>query len=117
MSMTLDELIAAHPILQNVVCGVSVPQGWIPIVDEAATALTAIGGVCVDQIKQKFGGLRIYARAGSHDDAAVSDVIVRAVAKAETTCERCGSTDQAKIHTSKRGFMENLCAKHRLPSL
>lgn len=111
--MTNDELIAAHPILQNVVCGVYVPQGWIPIVAEAAQAMAGIQGVVVEQVKQKFGGLRIYTKGGSVDDAAVKDIVLRAVSSAEKTCEACGSTDDAKLHKSSRGWVRNLCVKCR----
>ncbi len=90
--MTHDELLNAHPLLQSAECGVSVPHGWIALVHDLMSKLEAIGGVRVDQIKQKFGSLRVYVayKAALHN-AEVDRLIDDAEDVASRTCEVCGA--------------------------
>lgn len=87
--------------LDNVVCGADCGPGWVPII-EPVLALCEIYGVGVDQIKEKFGGLRIYT-GHSHDvvDAAIHD----AETLAWKTCEECGAEGKRR----SGGWIRTLC--------
>ena len=90
--MTLEEVIQAHKILQNVECGVDIPPGWVLILHDLATKLEAIPGVVIAQVKEKFGHLRVYHQFGSSDDSLVDRLIAAAEDQAKVTCEVCGKS-------------------------
>lgn len=60
----------------------------------------------VQQIKEKFGGLRFYYEGG---DREVSGMVTMAEAWAARTCETCG--DRGKQRSSG-GWVRTLCDKH-----
>lgn len=60
--------------------------GWLGILDELGPVLE-LHGAHVHQVKEKLGGLRVYA---SPAPAEVDDAIDVARAKASLTCEQCG---------------------------
>jgi len=72
-------------------CNFDVGEGWRAIIEGLCHDLTAmnIPGLRAFQIKQKFGGLRIYLE--HTDEQAVYDRIDQAEALAAMTCEQCGS--------------------------
>lgn len=105
--MTLQELIAAYPIFQNVKCGVSVGHGWVSILKDFAEELTDVKDVEIAQVKQKFGSLRIYAQLGSSDDSRVDRAIAKACERAERTCETCGSENG--VIDSRGGYIQTVC--------
>ena len=80
------------------------------MIEKAAAAIDAFNAahpdspVEVSQIKQKFGGLRIY-----HYNApeALKQLIDKAVAASWQTCERCGST--IGVTTNLHGYRLTLC--------
>ena len=59
----------------------------------------------VQQIKEKFGGLRIYL---SSEDDYIFGIISMAEAMAARTCEVCG----AKGHLRSGSWFKNLCEEH-----
>lgn len=61
--------------------------------------------VLVDQIKEKFGGLRFYYTGG---DDYVDGVIAMAERWAECTCEVCGE----RGYPRKLGWIRTLCDEH-----
>lgn len=70
-------------------CGCTIEAGWFPLVRALVVALERRGfrGEQVDQIKQKFAGLRFYT--SSHDDY-VDRIIRVAEVASRDTCETCG---------------------------
>jgi len=70
----------------------------IPIPDEVST-------VVVQQIKEKFGGLRFYHVGG---DSMIDGMITMAEAWAAHTCEECG--EPGKFRTG--GWFKTLCDEH-----
>src|SRR6266540_3362653 len=75
-----------------------VRPGWIPILDRLAENLVALGwDRTLEQVKQKFGGLRFYlgrrdpTPLSSDDRAAISRRIDEATAESMRTCEGCGA--------------------------
>lgn len=63
------------------------------------------------EVKEKFGGLRIYGHPGSDDDFDRWNAIIReAEDRAAVTCELCGEPGQ---FGSSRGWSSTLCLEHR----
>ena len=98
----LDRVIARHPILQSV--DVSVPPGWVQLLDVLADELESVGAPPLAQIKSKFGGLRIYFDGGL---CAASDIVVRYEDLAAVTCENCGS--RGAFRHVRKGWLSTLC--------
>lgn len=106
--MTLNEVIASYPVLQNVACGVWAPSGWVPLLADLAKELSTVEGVKLSQVKQKFGGLRVYAEHGSADDAQVDRIIAKFTKRAAHTCEQCGLEGESVERQAARG-VRTLC--------
>lgn len=74
---------------QPIQLGFEVAKGWQPIVEEAAQKIEALNtDVACVQVKEKFGGLRIYT---DYIIDEVVEIIREAEKKAECTCEFCGA--------------------------
>jgi len=95
---------------------VEVPTGWRKIVGSAMSVFDLMRVKCdaevtIAQIKEKFGGLRIYW-SGDTDISAVREVLDAAVMVAESrawkTCEVCGETGK----TRGDGWIRTLCDGH-----
>jgi hypothetical protein len=101
---------------KNVRLGVSLGPGWMPIYVEAAGMMERIATstgleFSVDQVKQKLGGLRIYAWPISRDDMAYSalrNVIDTAANIAAKTCEYCGKPGRL----GGNGYIRVACEEH-----
>lgn len=86
--------------------------GWKSIVDEAIQKIhKENNNICILQVKEKFGGLRIYV--GFPEDISdavydnVTDIIKNAEIKASVVCELCGKPGgQCKIGSS---WLKTLC--------
>lgn len=83
----------------------SVFPGWASIVKEAVEKLEAKGAKIV-QVKEKFGGLRIYV--DRHDDE-INSIIEQAEWASEKICEFCG--DPGKQVTINH-WLHNVCPNH-----
>ena len=85
-------------------------KGWWPLIEKVAAAIDSFNAahpgtpVEVSQIKQKFGGLRIYLHNAPEDLRLLID---EAVAASWHTCEKCGST--ADVTTNLEGYRFTLC--------
>lgn len=90
-------------------CGIGFPPGWYDVVKGIFEFIEARGykDVRVQQIKEKFGGLRFYYEGGD-------DELFKMVAEAEDQtykiCDMCGK--QGQRHTA--GWIKTRCADHRL---
>lgn len=70
------------------------------------TAAEPCEQVVAQQIKEKFGTLRFYARGG---DEATGGMIHMAECMSAVTCEQCGAPGT----TAGRGYIQTLCDHHR----
>lgn len=64
--------------------------------------------VVVDQVKEKFGGLRFYYSGG---DEYISGLVSMAESMSYATCEECGNPGKPNIG----GWIRTLCTTHRHP--
>ena len=79
---------------------------WHPLIKDALTRIEALGNanLTVLQVKEKFGGLRIYLSLSSTEADAI---ITAAEAEASETCEECGSKEDVKLRGG--GWLRTLC--------
>jgi hypothetical protein len=96
--------------------GFAVGPGWWPILESLCTNIQhhidwknkkeeVVPQVTVEQIKEKFGGLRFYYQGG---DDTVYGLVRMAESWADQTCEECG-----KPGTSRNGgWIKTLCDEH-----
>lgn len=84
----------------------SVGPGWIPLLDQLCTDLVALGwNREVYQIKEKFGGLRFYAKSDDNYQV-LRPVLAAAEAKSLTICEHCGAPGELN---RTRAWLRTLC--------
>lgn len=110
--MTPEEALASER--QNV------GAGWQPLIDELDAQLRVLdAGYSVDQIKEKFGGLRYYITPSADTDETVmlqvTDLLWAAEEKSFTVCEDCGSTEAVSTQGrhAGRGWIRTLCGDCR----
>ncbi len=82
---------------------IEVGKGWRGIVERVLAAID--GQAELIQIKEKFGGLRVYVRKGS---GAVDEAIEQAEMDALYTCDVCGEDGRLGFE----GFIAVRCAEH-----
>lgn len=89
----------------------NVGVGWHPIIRELEEALNAIDPEYeIQQVKEKFGGLRYYAQTTNQQrwndfHAAIGE----AEEKSTHFCEECGQPAETK---SYYGWLKTLCTEH-----
>lgn len=92
---------------RNAQLGGQVGPGWEPIVDELHAKMLALDpGLRVDQVKEKFGGLRYYYTPHAAPDYTLSPVVREYEALCARTCEWCGSIENV---TTKGSWAKTLC--------
>lgn len=76
----------------------TVGNGWTPIVNKLLERLIELDpGVQIIQIKEKFGGLRVYCDNVADDrEVRVAVLVSGFEALADRTCEHCGSTNDVE---------------------
>ncbi|HYD54120.1 MAG TPA: hypothetical protein VEA99_15905 [Gemmatimonadaceae bacterium] len=86
----------------------SVGPGWADLV-RRSHALAMIAGVRVIQVKEKFGGLRVYTEPSTRE---LSDTLEEIEAESFTVCESCGAPgDRLRV---RRWWMVR-CPRCQLP--
>jgi len=71
--------------------GCSHGDGWYDILDVMCSNLEKYDGVILAQVKEKFGGLRIYIHGGNDDNwEEIHELISKAEEDSYKTCEYCG---------------------------
>jgi len=96
--------------------GFAVGAGWYPILEILCSNIQhhldwknreslVVPQVEVDQIKEKFGGLRFYYSGG---DDEISGMVRMAEAWADVACEECGAVGKRR----NGGWIRTLCDKH-----
>ncbi|MGY6026983.1 hypothetical protein [Streptomyces spinosirectus] len=69
----------------------SVGPGWQPLLARAHQQLCALSpDYVLNDLKEKFGGLRIHIETEQYDGSALRAVIAAAEEESEHTCEFCG---------------------------
>jgi hypothetical protein len=119
-----NDIRAKYPLFTGRNIGTQTAPGWWPILEEAFIALTEQAAklppgksVNIVQIKEKFGGLRIYldivgTEVGDDFESFYSpmlDIVRAASAKAIHTCEFCGNPGKQE---SIFGWIKTVCPKH-----
>ena len=105
-----EKLYADFPtFFEDSFWGVECSSGWFGILYQLMEAFTKVQDLPEDfhimQIKEKFGGLRVYVSSGSEE---VYDLIRKAEEVAMKTCEACGS--EAGSISTIGSWMRTLCA-------
>jgi hypothetical protein len=96
--------------------GFAVGPGWWPILESLCgqiqhhldwknKKLEVVAQVTVDQIKEKFGGLRFYYSGG---DDEISGMVSMAESWAAHSCETCGAPGERR----DGGWIKTLCDHH-----
>jgi hypothetical protein len=100
--------------------GFAIGEGWWPIIESLCANIQShtdwwnknretrpvVEQVVVEQIKEKFGGLRFYYEGG---DEQISGMVRMAEAWASHACEECGAPGTA----GGKGWIKTLCPTHR----
>jgi hypothetical protein len=111
--MKKSKLINPDPSLQNnlMAFGYECDKGWWPLIDECVAEIEKQAerekiDVQILQVKEKFGGLRIYVSSGTNK---IDDIIDRYEILADHLCETCGSFCTAKLRVC-HGWYKTLCS-------
>jgi hypothetical protein len=84
-----------------------VGPGWHPLLQQLHTDIAALDpGYKVAQVKEKFGGLRVYLTAYRHPD--INTLIHAAEAQSQETCEGCGAPGRIRNRVN-RVWLQCLC--------
>ena len=93
--------------------GAGVNPGWVPIVDALHAAVLDIDpDVKVDQVKEKFGGLRYYYGSDSERGDEIEALVREAESKCARTCEVCGEDAPKGPYAWGKYWINTLCEKH-----
>lgn len=95
--------------------GIAVAPGWLSLIDKMSEEISEIdSNVQYEQIKEKFGLLRVYTINGDEDKRQlVYDVIDKYTKLSRTTCEVCGEKGELRTDDWNRV----LCDTHHKESL
>lgn len=96
--------------------GFAIGKGWWHIIEALCANIQShidwqnrkeqvVAQVTVDQIKEKFGGLRFYYTGG---DDTIHGMVRIAEAWADSSCETCGDKGERR----SGGWVRTLCDKH-----
>ena len=93
----------------------NLPAGWIPIIEKLTKDLHELETVInINQVKEKFGGLRYYVSYPEDEkyDKEEVDIAEELIRKAEEetlhTCQVCGSGDASAVGG---GWITTLCKR------
>ena len=96
--------------------GFACGEGWWPILEELCSSIQqhvdwknrqseVVPQVTVEQIKEKFGGLRFYYSGG---DDTIDGMVRMAESWADHSCETCGAPGKKR----NSGWIRTLCDRH-----
>jgi len=99
---------ARMPIRLGLECG----SGWYPILTDLFKDMSKYP-VVIHQVKEKFGGLRVYWQEdgpmSEKDHQAVHDLVAKAEDRCWRTCENCGAEGQLVVANGWRYTHCDLC--------
>jgi len=96
-----------------------VNDGWRELIETALTRIAALvtekpaDTIHIEQIKEKYGTLRLYWQGRFDDDrlyAAINEIVLLAEARSACTCEICG--EEGKLRKSRNGWLATACDAH-----
>lgn len=95
---------------KNYAVGYECPDGWKSIVDPVLDELEAMPGIEIRQVKDKFGGLRIYVEyaGGEQRNARAAELITKARELCSRTCQECGW--EGSTQNSTGHWVRTICA-------
>lgn len=86
--------------------------GWENLIKELDSKLSELDpNYTIDQIKEKFGGLRYYISTDSKNADKMFQLEIEYERKSFTICEYCGSEEDV---TTEGGWLKTLCKNCRL---
>ncbi len=92
--------------------GISCPEGWrnqflelLSNIDRHQKDNTVDSPIQLFQVKEKFGGIRIYYNGG---DNTIHDMVNAATRKIDSTCEVCGNPGKLRGGS----WLQTLCDEH-----
>lgn len=101
-------LRAKYPDMFDKRCSNEAPSGWRNIINDMCERLSTIEGVPpIVQIKEKFGGLRVYFDTIEPTDAEV--IVANAERACEQTCDICGQAGKMLV---SRHVWKVVCSDH-----
>lgn len=113
----LDTMLKKHGIdSAKIACGAFCDEGWVDLIDKLIEDLIALGwNKHIDQIKEKFGGLRFYVGDTSRAPNGrfisykkINLLISKAESESFKICEKCGKSGQPR----GGGWIKTLCEGH-----
>ncbi len=108
-TLKVRDLIAKYPAVfkgKEPVCGIECGVGWYGILDRLFAALSKdASDLVVEQVKEKFGGLRVYVSGCTDEQYALIDA---AESRSFRTCEQCGAPGVRR----SGGWIRTLCDEH-----
>jgi len=90
----------------------SVGPGWQGLVDTAFETVTAVGGR-IQQVKEKFGLLRIYAKVPQPMKQGIDAILYELEVQSRNVCEQCGAP--AYLRKTSRYILYVSCEAHKRP--
>lgn len=84
----------------------NIGPGWQSIVAPVLEDIDRKGGAIL-QVKEKFGGLRIYTQGGDYE--AISEMIRGAESAVSHICEECGKVGSL---VNRNGWLKTACIDH-----
>lgn len=100
--LTKELIISKYPeMYRDIPCGFNCPDGWLPLVDELSSKLVLLApeNFKVEQVKEKFGGLRFYT---NFENEEISTLIGDFETRSYDTCDICAkevSPDSLEVFT------------------
>ncbi len=94
-------------------CGVWCPVGWQPMVEELCSKVAKIVEeknltFKIEQVKEKFGGLRFYYSWSGDRDDTIADLIREAEMRSYKICEVTGEDGELRIKGKGYGWLKTL---------
>lgn len=80
--------------------------GWIDVLREMGRKLDDLGGIVVEEVKQKFGLLRVHVSGPVEKMNLARTITAEAATKSERVCEDCGA--QGK-QCAPHGYVRTMC--------
>ncbi len=119
MSDKLDEWTKKYPYaakFSKTCYGIECGKGWDGLLEECVSGINAHleahpelqEGFGIDQIKEKFGGLRFYCHGG---DETIRGIVRAAEKRAWETCEACGASGSPMLRGSWSRTLCGDCGK------
>lgn len=93
----------------DILCGASYGDGWDRLVDPIVKVCQTLPNVRIDQVKEKFGGLRIYVSGDVPES--LHDMIDKAEKESVWVCEECGNPRET---VDIKGWLKTLCSFCRI---